>query len=84
MVAIIFLSIILVLIIVVIVAASNKTVDVKPNSILQISFNIPVTERTPDDPLAKLGISDPKSIVLNDILADITKAKTDNHIKVYF
>jgi protease-4 len=83
-VAIIFLSIILVLIIVVIVAASNKTVDVKPNSILQISFNIPVTERTPDDPLAKLGISDPKSIGLNDILADITKAKTDNHIKGIF
>jgi len=83
-VAIIFLSIIFVLIIVVIVATSSKTVDVKPNSILQISFNIPVTERTPDDPLAKLGITDPKAIGLNDILADITKAKTDKHIKGIF
>src|ERR1700753_1144723 len=85
LVAMIVVGVIFVLIIVVIVAASSdKTVDVDSNSILQISFNIPVTERTPDDPLANLGISDQKSIGLNDILADIAKAKIDKHIKGIF
>jgi len=85
MVAIIITSILFVLIIVAIIAASgDKTVDVEPNSILQISFNVPVTERTPDDPLVKLGISDPKAIGLNEVLADIAKAKTDKHIKGIF
>ena len=86
MLAIIITTILLILIIVAIVAASSdKTVDVESNSILQISFNIPVTERTPDDPLASfLGIADPKAIGLNDILADIAKAKIDKHIKGIF
>jgi protease-4 len=85
MLAIIITSIIFILIIVAIIASSgDKTVDVEPNSILQISFNIPVTERSPDDPLVKLGIAEPKAIGLNDVLADIVKAKTDNHIKGIF
>jgi protease-4 len=85
MLAIIILSVLFVLIIVAIAASSgDKTVYVEPGSILQVSFNIPVTERTPDDPLARLGITDPKAIGLDDVLADIAKAKADKHIKGIF
>jgi len=65
-------------------AGSEKTAEVEPNSILQISLNYPVTERTPNNPLSALGflgIDGDKSIGLNDILANIKKAKTDPDIK---
>jgi protease-4 len=65
-------------------AGSDKTAEVEPNSILQISLNHPVTERTPNNPLSALGflgIDGDKSIGLNDILANIKKAKTDPDIK---
>jgi protease-4 len=86
MLAIIITGIIFILIIVAIIAASSdKTVVVEPDSILRISFNTPVVERTPNNPLASfLGIDDEKAIGLNDILADIAKAKTDKNIKGIF
>ncbi|WP_114940286.1 signal peptide peptidase SppA [Mucilaginibacter endophyticus] len=65
-------------------AGSDKTVDVSPNSILYMSLKNQIVERTPNNPLADLdflGLNDNKSIGLNDILADIKKAKTDNNIK---
>jgi protease-4 len=85
-VAIIIMGILFVVIVVAIVAgSSDKTVDVSPGSVLTISFNTAVTERTPDNPLAGLfGLDDDKSIGLNDILADIRKAKTDDNIKGIF
>jgi protease-4 len=70
-----------------IASESDKTVDVSSNSVLQISLNYPVTERTPDNPLAGLnflGIGEDKTIGLNDILANIKKAKTDENIKGIF
>ncbi|HZY38311.1 MAG TPA: signal peptide peptidase SppA, partial [Mucilaginibacter sp.] len=89
MVGVILASVIMFVILLVfffgLIAAENeKTVNVDANSILRISFNVPVTERTPDDPLVNLGIEDQKAVGLNDILADISKAKTDNHIKGIF
>jgi len=85
MLAIVVVGVIFILIIVAIVASSgDKTVVVEPNSVLRISFNIPVTERTPLDPLARLGIGEQKAIGLNEILADIAKAKTDDNIKGIF
>ncbi|HEY5327784.1 MAG TPA: signal peptide peptidase SppA, partial [Mucilaginibacter sp.] len=60
--------------------SSDKTVEVEPNSVLQISLNYPITERTPNNPLSALsflGIDGDKSTGLNDILANIKKAETD-------
>ena len=69
------------------VATSDKTVDVGSNSILRISFNAPVAERTPNNPLAALaflGFDSDKAPGLNDILANIKKAKTDGNIRGIF
>lgn len=68
-------------------AGSDKTVEVEPNSILRIAFTHPIPERTPNNPLASLsflGIEGDKTIGLNDILADIKKAKKDSNIKGIF
>ena len=68
-------------------AASDKDVTVDDNSILNISFKTAIPERTPNNPLSSLpflGLDDDKSVGLNDILASIKKAKTDDHIKGIF
>jgi protease IV len=88
MLGVLLISIIFILIIVGIISASgDKTIDVEPNSVLQISFNNSISERTPNNPLSGLsflGIDGEKTIGLNDILANIKKAKTDNNIKGIF
>ncbi|UEG52332.1 signal peptide peptidase SppA [Mucilaginibacter daejeonensis] len=86
MVGIIVMSVILVFMVLGLIASagSDKEVNVDDNSVLNISFKTAVTERTPNDPLANLpvlGLNREKSIGLNDILASIKKAKTDDHIK---
>jgi protease-4 len=69
----------------IVAAESDKSVDVDTDSVLQISLNSEITERTPNDPLAGIFGSDAdRKIGLNDILADIRKAKTDNNIKGIF
>jgi protease-4 len=68
-------------------ASSDKSVVVDANSVLQLKLNYPITERTPNNPLSGLsflGIDGEKSIGLNDILANIKKAKTDSNIKGIF
>jgi protease-4 len=85
-VGLIFAGIILVLILIGIVASASgdKNVTVESNSVLNISIDHPITERTPNNPLAGLsflGFDTDKSIGLNDILANIKKAKTDDNIK---
>lgn len=65
-------------------AGSDKSVAVEPNSILHLQFKKEIPERTPNNPLADvpfLGLGEDKVIGLNDILADIKKAKTDDKIK---
>lgn len=74
-----------ILVVAIVAGASNdKKTDVEPNSILRIALNYPITERTPNNPLAGLLNNDDKSIGLKDILANIKKAKTDNNIKGIF
>ncbi|MBE9582892.1 signal peptide peptidase SppA [Mucilaginibacter sp. JRF] len=66
-------------------ASENKT-PVEANSILTLEFRKPIAERTPYNPLAEfnfLGFED-KNLGLNDILANIKKAKTDDNIKGIF
>ncbi|HMG10272.1 MAG TPA: signal peptide peptidase SppA [Mucilaginibacter sp.] len=68
-------------------ASSDKTVEVEPNSVLHMAFTTPITERTPNNPLAGLGflgLDKDKSTGLNDILANIRKAKADPDIKGIF
>ncbi|MCJ8209954.1 signal peptide peptidase SppA [Mucilaginibacter sp. RS28] len=85
-VGIIVASLILVLIVVgvVVSASGDKDVNVEDNSVLTISLDRPIPERTPNNPLANLGIpgfDSDKTTGLNDLLANIKKAKTDKHIK---
>lgn len=71
----------------VVAASGEKTVDVESNSVLHMAFTTPITERTPNNPLAGLsflGLNSEKSIGLNDILANIKKAKNDSNIKGIF
>ena len=88
-VGLVLTCIIFIVIVIAIVAAasSDKSVDVEQNSILHIAFTQAITERTPDNPfsgLSFLGLDDNKDIGLNDILANIKKAKTDSNIKGIF
>ncbi|MBD1366322.1 signal peptide peptidase SppA [Mucilaginibacter sp. ZT4R22] len=68
-------------------AGSDKTADVDSNSILHIKIDYPVSERTPNNPLAGLGFlgfDGEKTLGLNDILASIKKGKNDDNIKGIF
>lgn len=68
-------------------AGGEKTTNVEANSILHIQFTKEIAERTPENPLKGiplLGLDDDKDIGLNDILANIKKAKTDKNIKGIF
>jgi len=88
-IGILFTTFILVIILVGIIASagSDKSVDVQSNSILHVSFKLPIPERTPNNPLAGLsflGLDGDKAVGLNDVLANIKKAKTDGNIKGIF
>lgn len=88
-VGILLATFILVIIVVGIIyaASSEKTVEVEPNTVLHMAFTTPITERTPNNPLAGLGflgLDKDKSTGLNDILANIRKAKADPDIKGIF
>lgn len=79
-------TIILVFVLIGIVASASgdKSETVESNSVLSIAIDHPITERTPNNPLAGLsflGFDTDKTIGLNDILANIKKAKTDDNIK---
>jgi len=88
-IGILFTTFILVIILVGIIASagSDKSVDVQSNSVLHVSFKLPIPERTPNNPLAGLsflGLDGDKAVGLNDVLANIKKAKTDDNIKGIF
>ncbi len=64
--------------------SEKEAVKVKSNSLLHIKLEEPIMDRTPASPfsdfdLFNLKIHTPPG--LNDILKNIKKAKTDNHIK---
>ena len=87
-VGIILSTVVIVLVIIGIVAAagSDKDVTVDANSILHINLKYPITERTPNNPLANLsflGLDGDKSIGLKDILANIKKAKRNIKYTLY-
>jgi len=88
-VALIIMGVIFVIVIFAIIASSESTssVVIDQNTVLQIQFNKPIAERTPENPFKSvpfLGLDQDNNIGLNDILASIKKAKTDSNIKGIF
>lgn len=78
------ISIFSVIILSAIISMSDKPVQVKDNSMLIIRLQEKVVERTNKSPFSDLdmpGFRSSKNIGLNDILASIKKAKTDDKIK---
>ncbi len=78
------ISIFSVIILSAIISMSDKPVQVKDNSMLIIRLQEKVVERTNKSPFSDLdmpGFRSSKDIGLNDILASIKKAKTDDKIK---
>lgn len=66
-------------------SASNEgKVSIASNSVLHVSLDYPITERTDKNPFAELdlfGLESKKTLGLNEILANINEAKTDDRIK---
>jgi len=89
LVGIILAGVILIVIIIGIVVAArgDKHVEIDSDSVLHITFTKDIPERTPYNPLAGLdflGLDGDKNLGLNDILANIKRAKTDENIKGIF
>lgn len=66
------------------VSGAKENVEVKENSILHLSLNLPITERSSSSPLDDLDfgpLKGEKKIGLNDILKSIKNAKSDPNIK---
>ena len=71
-------------VIVVLVASGDQPVNVKSNSVLEITLNKEIVDRGSDNPLDGFNIMKMKpqpKLGLNNILACIEKAKTDDKIK---
>lgn len=65
-------------------AGSDRKADLSANTVLHLSLNNPVSERTDKSPLGNfdfMGFTSEKSLGLNDILANIRSAKTNDNIK---
>ncbi|MFB9862353.1 signal peptide peptidase SppA [Rufibacter immobilis] len=82
-----FLGFLLVLGIAGVVSSSGDTVTISEGSVLEIKLSQPITERSPQDPLAELGfggVFGAQGIGLDEIKASIKKAKADDNIKGIF
>jgi protease-4 len=65
-------------------AGSDGKVSVTSNSVLHVSLDYPIKERTDKNPFAELnflGLESKKKLGLNEILQGIEEAKSDDHIK---
>jgi len=68
-------------------SGNSKSTEVDSDSVLHIQFTKEIPERTPSNPfsgLGFLGLDEDRDLGLNDILANIKKAKTDDDIKGIF
>ncbi|HCN83369.1 MAG TPA: signal peptide peptidase SppA [Sphingobacteriaceae bacterium] len=64
-------------------ASQDKKVNISANTVMHISLNYSINERTSKNPFQQLdflGFKASKSLGLNDILASIKKASTDDNI----
>jgi len=66
------------------ISKQDKTVEIKPNTVLKIELDQIITDRSPQNPFGNFDFTSfkpTKSLGLNDILANIQKAKKDENIK---
>ena len=78
---IVFTTIMMGILVAIIAGTTKDEVTVEPNSILRITLDKPILDRSPKNPFAfDLGPMN-KTIGLNDILKDIQRAKEDANIK---
>jgi protease-4 len=75
-----FFVLLLLLIAVVAASSSDEETEVSKNSVLHINLNYAIKERSSKSPFEQFGLSK-KMLGLNDILANIKSAKTDDKIK---
>lgn len=64
--------------------SEEKVTEVKPNSVLHVKFNGEINDRASKNPLSDFdfgSLESKKTLGLNDILANIEKAKDDENIK---
>ncbi len=66
------------------VAKENASVDIKPNSVLELKFNEPIPERTNNLPQDFSDFKTEKTLGLHDIVDAIEAAKEDDNIKGIF
>ncbi len=81
---VLFIFVIVIITAIVASAGSEGKVAVSANSIMHISLDYPISERTDKNPLAAfnfMGFEGKKTLGLNEILAGIEAAKTDQNIK---
>lgn len=88
-IGIIIMTVVVVLIFVGIIAASTskEVPEVKENSILLAKFNGPIADRSDNNPFSKFLSGNPyggEVLGLDQILKDIKKAETDDHVKGIF
>ncbi|MDB5121703.1 MAG: signal peptide peptidase SppA [Sphingobacteriales bacterium] len=79
-----FLLLFFILIAIVAISSGDENAEVADNSVMHINLDYPIKERTVKSPFAKfgfLGFDSKKTLGLNDILANIKSAKTDDRIK---
>ena len=62
------------------VASQNKEVEIKPNSVLYLKLDQPIVDRQPNMPFNLAALTGNQKIGLNEILANIDKAKSDDNI----
>jgi len=77
----VLLFFIFIIIISALVASSDKALEIKPNTILTLKLDAPVVDREPAMPFNLGSLMGNKSAGLNDILANIKKAKEDKNIE---
>ncbi|WP_276359876.1 signal peptide peptidase SppA [Daejeonella sp. H1SJ63] len=81
---VVFILLILVVTAMVSTAANDGKVSPASNSIMHISLDYPIKERTDKNPFSELsfmGFENKKTLGLNEILKGIEDAKSDDHIK---
>ncbi|MFK7934900.1 MAG: signal peptide peptidase SppA [Saprospiraceae bacterium] len=62
-------------------ASQEKTVDVKPNSVLYLDFKDPIPEKTNNLQMDPFTLEEQKILGINDLVGAIERAEADDNIK---
>lgn len=67
--------------------STDKKINIKPNSVLYLDLDLPITERTPENSLSGLpifGTGEGTTLGFNDLIKALKTAKTDDNIKCVY